>query len=257
MATEMLSAAESSDRPADRRGDPQRGLDLLWRGLEPAQRGPRARLSLAELTAAGIALADREGLEALSIRRVATALGVGPMTIYTYVPSKVELVELMIDEVFGELAPPPADLDWRGRIEVLAEERWRMYARHPWVLQSNLSRIPLGPHVLDSIEQLYAAFAPLPLAAEQVVALVGVLDAYLQGASRTEAIEAQEVARTGVSYDEYWEARASFWERYFDPERYPEHVRIWNSGGFETVPSGFEAGLRCLLDGIEVMVGRR
>src|SRR6476469_4341576 len=96
-----------------RNSDPERGLTLLWRGLDPATRGPKAKLTLDQLAAAGVGVADSQGLDAVSIRRVAAELGVGPMSLYTYVPSKVELLELMIDRVFGEITLAADDLDWR------------------------------------------------------------------------------------------------------------------------------------------------
>jgi len=238
------------------RADPERGLQLLWRGLDPATRGPKARLTLDQLAGAGVAVADADGLDAVSIRRVAAGLGVGPMSLYTYVPSKIELLELMIDRVFGEIERPGTDLTWRQRLEFLAAQRWRMFRAHPWVLQYNLSRIPLGPNVLDAVEAMYVAFDGSTLPARQVVSLVGAIEEYLQGAARTLAVEDQEVARTGVSYDDFWAARATFWERYFDWARYPMHVKLWEQGGFDGNDRGYEFGLARLLDGIAVLLDR-
>jgi len=255
------AASPAADGPVTRsplgdsvsNSDPERGLSLLWRGLDPAARGPKARLTLDQLAKAGVAVADTQGLGAVSIRRVAAELGVGPMSLYTYVPSKVELLELMIDRVFGEIARAGSELGWRARLEFLAGERWRLFRRHPWVLQSNLSRIPLGPNVLDAVEDLYAAFDGSTLPALQVVSLVGAIDEYLQGAARTMAIEEQEVTGTGVSYEQHWAARASFWGKYFDAERYPMHLKLWERGGFDDNPLGYEFGLARILDGIEVL----
>lgn len=241
----------------ERRSDPERGLDLLWRGLEPAARGPKHKLTLDQLAAAGITVADAEGLESLSIRRVAAALGVGPMSLYTYVPSKTELVELMIDRVFGEMERPDPTRDWRSQLEFLSRQRWELYHRHRWVLQANASRIPLGPNVLDATEAMYVALQELPLEADEVVTMVGVIESFLQGGSRTEVMEAQEAERTGVSYEQYWEARAGFWAKYFDAARYPQHLRLWEAGGFDTVTNGYTFGLARILDGIETMIGHR
>jgi AcrR family transcriptional regulator len=266
MTDQPGDTAADAATPADRAGvrsplgdsirqsDPERGLTLLWRGLDPATRGPKAKLTLDQLAAAGVVVADSHGLEAVSIRRVAAELGVGPMSLYTYVPSKVELLELMIDRVFGEIALAADDLGWRVRLEFLAGERWRMFRRHPWVLQSNLSRIPLGPNVLDAVEDMYSAFDNSTLPALQVVSLVGAIEEYLQGAARSVAVEDQEASMTGVSYEEYWGARASFWEKYFDAERYPMHLKLWERGGFDAQALGYEFGLARILDGIEVLI---
>ena len=80
----------------------RRVVELLWAPpQQPPVRGPRPRISLADIVAAGVAIADADGLAALSMRKVASRLGVGPMSLYTYVPGRSELVELMIDHVYG------------------------------------------------------------------------------------------------------------------------------------------------------------
>src|SRR5260370_17230498 len=88
-------------------GDPARTLALLWRE-GPAQRrhGPPQGLSIDAVVRAATDLADREGLEALTMRRVAQALGVAPMTLYTYVPGKADLLHLILHAPYGTLPTP-------------------------------------------------------------------------------------------------------------------------------------------------------
>ncbi|MFF5262759.1 TetR/AcrR family transcriptional regulator [Actinomadura viridis] len=88
-------------------GDPGRTLQLLWGVQGRPRRGPRPRLTVEEIVRTATDLADTEGLDALSIRRIAERLGVAPMSIYTYVPGKSELIDLMLDRAYGELTPPP------------------------------------------------------------------------------------------------------------------------------------------------------
>ena len=83
-------------------GDFRRSLELLWGWQEPGRRGPKQRLSTDEVVAAAIAIADSEGLAALSMRRVSEAMGVSPMALYTYVPSKAELVDLHVRPGAGD-----------------------------------------------------------------------------------------------------------------------------------------------------------
>ena len=117
----MTEPATQHGRSRDDRADTQPGtpegrrvVDLLWApAQQPPIRGPKPRTSLAEVIAAGVAIADAEGLAALSIRKVASRLGIGAMSIYTYVPGRSELVELMIDHVYGEHAIPDPALPWR------------------------------------------------------------------------------------------------------------------------------------------------
>src|SRR5262245_54493212 len=128
-------------------GDPKRSIELLWGLLEPKRRGPKPRLQVGEIVAAAIALADSEGLGAVAMRRVAEALGVAPMSLYSYVPSKAELLDLMLDTATGETARPPID-DWRSGLAGIARENWTLYHRHPWMLHIAAYRPPLGPNVI-------------------------------------------------------------------------------------------------------------
>jgi len=82
-------------------GDLNRSVELLWRRQEPGRRGPKQRLSTEEVVQTAIRLADADGLEALSMRKVAQEMGVTPMSLYTYVPSKAELADLMFDRVLA------------------------------------------------------------------------------------------------------------------------------------------------------------
>ncbi len=116
--------ASSSDDPTTTSGtgDVHRSLELLWDGGGQPSRGPRRGLTLDRITAAAVALADTEGLGAVSMRRLATELGVGTMTLYRYVPGKAELLDLMLDRVHGEPSPrPPAP---RPRTGATVSRRW-------------------------------------------------------------------------------------------------------------------------------------
>src|SRR5262245_64029270 len=128
------------------KGNPQQSIDLLWGTARPPSRGPKPGLTTQQIVAAAIAVADAEGLAALSMRRVAEHLGVGAMSLYTYVPGKAELIDLMVDAVYGEL-PGSADVDggWRERLEGVARANWALYRRHPWMLQVASVRPALGP----------------------------------------------------------------------------------------------------------------
>ena len=117
-------------------GDPARTLQLLWR--DPAaipRRGPRQGLTIDEVVAAAIALADAEGLDAVTMRRVAGQLGVVPMTLYTYVPGKAELLDLMLDAAYQAL--PRASMagqPWRQRVTGVARENHVLFESHPWAV---------------------------------------------------------------------------------------------------------------------------
>lgn len=230
----------------------RRVVDLLWAPAQQAPvRGPRPRISLADVVAAGVAIADAEGLPALSMRKVAGRLGVGVMSLYTYVPGRSELVELMIDRVYGEHQIPDPQLPWRQRVEQWARETWRIYSAHPWLLDYNMARLPIGPNVLDASEALYAALGDAGFAGAENVAIFNLINWQLLGAARSMISDADQARHTGVSAEAYWDSRASFWGTYFDWNRYPKMAAIWEAGGFDN-PAGwdFERMLDRLLSGI-------
>ncbi len=249
----------SPDDFATGEGTPEgrRAIQLLWDPPVRTGRGPRPRFSLAEVVAAGIALADADGLPALSMRRVATELGAGAMSLYTYVPGRSELIELMVDAVYAEHALPPAGLGWRDRVEFLARERWRLLGRHPWLLDLNAARLPLGPRIMDVEEALYAACAAAGLQGADVVALTNLIGWQVLGAARSALADAAEERHTGTSAEAYWLSRASFWSTYFDPDRFPTMAAIWAAGGFDDpAAQSFDLVIGRLLDAVEVMLDR-
>jgi AcrR family transcriptional regulator len=243
------------DRTHEHPGTPEgrRVVDLLWAPMQqPPVRGPKPRISLADVVAAGGAIADTEGMAALSMRKVASRLGVGAMSLYTYVPGRSELVELMIDRVYGEHALPDPELPWQQQVEQWARETWRIYGAHPWLLDYNMARLPVGPHVLDVSEALYAALLAGGFTGAENVAISNLIQWQLLGAARSMISDADEARHTGVSAEAYWDSRASFWETYFDWNRYPTMAAIWEAGGFDD-PAGwdFERMLHRLITGIE------
>jgi AcrR family transcriptional regulator len=259
-AKQQEAPVTDGHEPADDCIDAQPGtpegrriVELLWAPpQQPSVRGPKPRISLADVVAAGVAIADEEGLPALSMRKVASRLGVGPMSLYTYVPGRSELVELMIDHVYGEHALPEPRLRWQQRVEQWARETWRIYDAHPWLLDYNMARLPIGPHVLDVSEALYSALLAAGFAGAENVAISNLIQWQLLGAARSMISDADEARHTGVSAEAYWDSRASFWETHFDWHRYPTMAAIWEAGGFDD-PVGwdFERMLDRLLTGIE------
>ncbi len=145
-------------------GDIVRTLELLWDAGPRPSRGPKPGLTLDRIVEAAVQVADAEGLEAVSMRRVATELGTGAMSLYRYVPGKAELLDLMLDRVQRPGADPHAALGdgtWRSALEALARETLALYRRHPWLLQVNQSRPILGPGALDGMERVMAHIKPM------------------------------------------------------------------------------------------------
>ena len=249
-------------------GDPARSLQLLWRDTRHPTRGPRPGLSVDKVVAAAVELADAEGLAALSMRRVADRLGVGTMSLYTYVPGKAELLDLMLDTVLAEEARPDGAGGWRGGLELRAREDWALFHRHPWILQITPGRSLLGPNETDLFEATLRVVDGIGLGGTEMVLVVNLVADYTRGVADTAVGAAQAERRTGMSDEEWWKAREPLFDRYFDPDRFPTVTRVAASGAFEQ-PIGegqytvawaresFEFGLGRLLDGIEAFVATR
>jgi AcrR family transcriptional regulator len=237
----------------------RRIIQLLWDPGESAgNRGPKPKVALAEVVDAGLAEADAEGLAALSVRRVAKRLGIGAMSLYTYVPGRSELVELMINRAYAELILPDPRADWRTQVEAHAAQSWELYRRHPWLLDYNVARLPLGPHVLDFEEALYAAIAASGLHRAEIAGFANLITWHLRGMARAFLADSEEERRTGVSAEAYWESRNSFWFTYFDWQRYPTMAAIWEAGGFDDPEQhSFEAAMPRVLDAVALLVERR
>lgn len=232
-------------------------IELLWNPPAPSARGPRQRLTLDEVVTAATELARRGGGAELSMRGVAAQLGVGTMSLYTYVPGRDELFELMIDRAWSGRTLPDRGLGWRAQVEFHAHEAWRMYRDEPWLIHSNLWRMPLGPHVLDVQEDLYRAVALSGLVPKTVVEVAGLVESHVFGAARATVTDTGVASRTGVGYDDYWSSRAGFWGTYYTPERFPTMTRLWESSGFDEAEadSSWEFGLALILDGVERLLG--
>lgn len=123
-------------------------IALLWEKREPARRGPKPSLHLDAIVATAIEIADEEGLEALSMQRLAKRLGYTTMSLYRYVRAKTDLVDLMIEAAFG--ACPPADpaSSWRDQLERWALAIGAGFLAHPWSLAATTRLRVIGPNEL-------------------------------------------------------------------------------------------------------------
>jgi AcrR family transcriptional regulator len=133
-------------------------LRLLWSERPAPARGPKPALTLEAIARAGVALADADGLAAVTMQGVAAALGYTKMALYRYIPGKDELVALMIDHGLG--APPPltpAAEGWRPKLELWARRLSGLFTAHLWTIEATTGIRALGPNELAWMEQAVAA----------------------------------------------------------------------------------------------------
>ncbi|WP_433518613.1 TetR/AcrR family transcriptional regulator [Nonomuraea sp. CA-143628] len=261
-------------------GDARRSMALLWRATGPGPRtgpGPKPGLSVDMIVDAAIAVADEQGMAALSMRAVGERLGRTAMALYTYVPSKSELIDLMHDHALAEL-PTGYDLGpgWRAAVTSWAEDVRAFYVRHPWVLQVSQARPVLGPNEFVMMETMVGVLRATGLRAGPLRGVVSLLTDFVRGAARTVAESRQAPTATGVSDEEWWYARSALLEEVAPgfAERFPMVAWIETDDpppppSPETPQSGqtttyledkarpaFAAGLTVVLDGIEAAIDR-
>jgi len=173
--------AEAIDALTDRLS----ALDL-WTRVPPSTRRPR--LTREDLAAAAVRLADAEGINALSMRRLATELEVGTMTLYHYVRTKDELLTLVTDAVMGEVVVPTRMTipdDWRAALTLIANRSRAALVKHPWMLDIN-DDPPIGPNSVRHFDQSLAAVATLDLPLADKLDIISVIDEYVFGYSMIE-----------------------------------------------------------------------
>lgn len=221
---------------------PNRGADLVWDEPEaPASSG----LCRAAIVRAALEIADVEGLGAVSIRRVADKLEARPMSLYTYIASKEDLVALMLNETSGQmLVEEPLPDDWREAVGQIARRAFDVYVAHPWMLQAFVDHTRRGPNLVRRSEQSVAAVAPLGLDPPDAWVALSTVHAWTVG-------HALHV----VTLREDAELEAQI--RGADPAERPQMARVYGSGGAEAWDTAFEASLETVLDGIAHRFGHR
>ncbi|NSC22368.1 TetR/AcrR family transcriptional regulator [Streptomyces albus subsp. chlorinus] len=238
-----------------------RSLDLLWgrTGRDRPARGPKPGLTLTGIVAAAVALADREGLAALSMRRLAGELGVGTMSLYRYVPGKDELVALMVDHV----ETPPDELDlrrgrtWRETLELMAEQTWELYTTHSWLIQVNQARPVLGPHSMAGLDFALAALEGLPLSGQEKIGVLVGLDNLVLGAARSHVLHQQAAQQTGVSDEEFWRTQEPYMVRGIQEGGLHRLAALPEDSFATDAVTTMRFAVRALLDGYQRLVEER
>lgn len=244
-------------------GDRDSTLALLWRhtlGEPQGSRGPRQKFTVDQVVEASIGLTDELGIDALSMRAVAERLGVGAMSVYTYVESKSQLVELMVDQVTSEL-PIEVDLTigWRERLERMARLEWEHYRRHPWLLQVDTTRAPLGPGISRRYEYQLQCIEGIGLGDIDMDAVIGLLTGFVAGAARS-VVSVERGRASGQSDEQWWEANLPVLNLAMRDEDFPVAgrvgVTVGEAFGLGDPRHAFEFGLARILDGMESYVAR-
>lgn len=234
-------------------------IKRLWELETAPKRGPKATHSARSIARAGIALADSEGFSAVSMRKVATRLSVSAMSLYNQVPGKAELLELMIDEVAGEMLEPTSG-EWATRAETLLWRNWDWFLRHPWLVQTDSYRPVLGPHILQKYETELAVFEDIGLTDIEMDFALSSLLAMVKGCAMS-AIDAEGLIKDGTTANAWWENRKPMLDALNIDSRFPLATRIGSAIGASadgpTAPKAvLQFGFACWRAGIADRIKR-
>lgn len=227
-------------------------FSMIWEREEPEAKPIPAVLSRASIAQAALLLADREGLEAVSMRKVAGELKVGPMRLYAYIATKEEMLDLMIDEVYREMTLPAPHTAWHLAVTALAEETWSANERHPWFALLLGDRPHQGPHALLYVETLLTAIGRAPQIGgiDEILLASKTVSAYIFGMIQRETNERQTELRTGLSKEQWQKATASYMQRILETGRYPSLQRVFLDAEHPSMKETFLSGLRLVLKGL-------
>jgi AcrR family transcriptional regulator len=241
------------------------GLDLLWGRRKQGQRGPKPGLSIDAIVEAAIGVADAEGLDAVSMARVAKVLGFTTMSLYRYVASKDELLQLM----WNASAQGAEDLvvegaDWREKLRMWATVQREMMDRHPWITQMPMAAPPLAPNSLTFVERGLETMDGTDIAEADKLRIIGLISSY----TLSEARMAHDAARAARAASEGNQPSPplSFegvLREVLDEASFPRLFHLAWAAGIGDDPSGFDErqefyfGLDRILDGVASLMGRQ
>jgi AcrR family transcriptional regulator len=259
----LAEKAAKKNRSAAKERIQAEAIDMLTeriRALDPWTRVPRTsrrpRLSREDLAATALRIADAEGVEALSMRRIANEVGVGTMTLYHYVETKDELLAVVVDAVMGEVVIPDDESipgDWREALLLIAGRSRASFERHPWLLEL-MDDPPIGPNSVRHIDQSLRAVASLDVPLRDKVDIVAVVDEYVIG-------YALQARNNGPAVVQDEDGLVNYLSVLIETGAYPylealtagREVRdVWRDVNDAFRDEGrFERNLRRILDGIE------
>ncbi len=193
----------------------------------------KIKLSREAIAAVALAVADKEGFEAVSMRRVARELGVGTMSLYYYIKTKDDLIAAMDDALMGETLLPSLPKPWRRAIVEIAKRTHAVFIRHPWALAGMLSAPP-GLNAMRHMEQCLEALAATSLTAAQKLTLLAMVDDFVFGHALREA-----ASDTIIDLD--------FAAAQLATGAFPRLAEMFRTGRIEANTDRFDQGLMALL----------
>ena len=235
-------------------------IAAAWGVREQPRKGPKPTLSLRRIVDAAVRVADSEGLDAVSMNRVAAEAGTAPMSLYRHVRGKDQLLDLMFDAAWG----PPPEPARQGQDELwrdgLSRWAWTLRAgaqRHPWVVRIPLRGLPIMPNEVAWFEHALACLRDTGLTEARKASVVMLLAGYVRNLATTEADIVSAMLASGQPPVEWMSSYARMLRELTDPHRFPALAAFLEAGVFETADDPNEEfifGLGRILDGIEALI---
>ena len=239
-------------------GEIPASIAAAWGVRERSHKGPKPALNLPRIVDAAVRVADTEGLDAVSMGRVAAELGAAPMSLYRHVSAKEELLKLMVDAAWGDSPGPLAPGEnWRAGLSRWA---WALRAgarRHPWVVRIPISGLPIMPREIAWFEDALACMGGTGLTETRKASVVMLLSGYVRNLASTEADIEAAIRASGLDPGAWMASYPRMLRQLTDPQRFPALTAFIAAGVFDTFDDPddeFIFGLDRILDGIEVLV---
>ncbi|MEU5975595.1 TetR/AcrR family transcriptional regulator C-terminal domain-containing protein [Streptomyces sp. NPDC047315] len=248
--------SNTSDASKTAGGEQGEGFPSVWTRPQRRKR-EQPTLSRDQIVAGALALLDRDGVEALSMRKLGTHLQVGATSMYSHVTNKEELIELVVDEVYGEVEVPEATGpdDWRPAVEHLAHSLRAAVLRHPWMASvlGELGMSSLGPHMMRFSDRALGVFEAAGFDdPNEADVLMSAVIAYVVGTALTEAAFVTTLARSGRTEQEWADqvvpAALAAAEPF--PRLKRRYEAVTDTNATSVRGSSFDEGLACVLDGV-------
>lgn len=238
------------------------GGDLIWSRPEPGARRPR--FSREKIAAVALEIADTDGFEAVSMRRIAADLGAATMTLYNYVRTKDDLIAVMHDAIMAEVLVPAQELPdgWRPALTMIAGRVRAALVRHPWATGS-LQEAQFGPNAMRRFEQFLAVVDGVELTTADKFDLLGVVNSYIFGNALI-SVESLQRARNAAASPEAVAEIIAYATVQLETGEFPHTAKLMaqqsegNAGppmDEEGTARQFERGLDALLDGLALRYG--
>ncbi|MFC4064580.1 GntR family transcriptional regulator [Actinoplanes subglobosus] len=240
------------------------GLTVARPGVGTVVAGPapprETDLSRERIVAEAVAVAERDGMAELSMRRIATGLNVSTMSLYRHVPSRDELIQAMIDSALGELRVPPRYTgDWRADLDRCARALWEIFQRHPWLGPSmSMTRPQPVPNALRLGEWIMGALSPTGIGVTDRLMVQVLLFSFVRGVASGLEPEAEAVRDTGMTDEQWMDHQAAAFAAFTARHPAPHYEQLFRGElDFEfDLHILFEFGLARFLDGLEVWINR-